>query len=123
MSERNDRELGMDRNITRRDFLNGVAVGTGGAVAGSMIPGFAWEALGASTAAQDRSGYYPPALTGLRGSHVGSFEAAHALRDGASIPAAADTGESYDLVVVGGGISGLAAAHFFQARAGGRSRI
>ncbi len=64
MSERNDGKLGMDRNVTRRDFLNGVAVGTG-ALAGSMLPGFAWEAFGAS-AAQDRLGYYPPALTGLR---------------------------------------------------------
>jgi spermidine dehydrogenase len=76
MSERRDRKLGMDRNITRRDFLNGVAVGTGGVVTGSIVPGFAWEVFGASTAAQDQPGYYPPALTGLRGSHVGSFEAA-----------------------------------------------
>ena len=83
MSERNDRKLGMDRNITRRDFLNGVAVGTGGAVAGSMLPGFAREAFAASISAQDQPGYYPPALTGLRGSHGGSFEAAHAVRDGA----------------------------------------
>src|SRR6266478_2692489 len=119
MSERNDRKLGMDRSITRRDFLNGVAIGAGGAVAGSMIPGFAWEAFGASAAAQDQVGYYPPALTGLRGSHVGSFEAAHGVRDGkfpAKGAAPADTRELYDLVIVGGGISGLAAAYFWRAR-------
>ena len=119
MSEREDRKLGMDRNITRRDFLNGVAVGTSGAVAGSMLPGLAWEALGASTAAQDQPGYYPPALTGLRGSHPGSFEAAHGVRDG-KFPkpgaAPADTKETYDLVIVGGGISGLAAAYFWRAK-------
>ena len=118
MSERNDRKLGLDRNITRRDFLNGVAVGTGGALAGSMLPGFAWEAFGAS-AAQDRPGYYPPALTGLRGSHVGSFEAAHGVRDGkfpAKSSAPVDTKELYDLVIVGAGISGLAAAYFWRAR-------
>ena len=61
---------------------------------------------------------YPPALTGLRGSHVGSFETLHALRDGAAFwktaGAAADTGEEYDLVVVGAGISGLAAAYFYR---------
>ena len=119
MSEPSDRKLGMDRNITRRDFLNGVAVGTGGVVTGSIVPGFAWEVFGASTAAQDQPGYYPPALTGLRGSHVGSFEAAHGVRDGkfpAKGSAPADTKELYDLVVVGAGISGLAAAYFWRAK-------
>ncbi len=119
MSECSDGKLGMDRSITRRDFLNGVAVGTGGAVAGSMLPGFALEALGGATAAQDQPGYYPPALTGLRGSHEGSFEAAHSVRDG-QFPrkgaAPSDTKETYDLVVVGGGISGLSAAYFWRAK-------
>jgi spermidine dehydrogenase len=119
MSERNDRKLGMDRNITRRDFLNGVAVGTGGVVAGSMLPGLTWETFEPSMAAQDQPGYYPPALTGLRGSHAGSFEAAHGVRDGKfpkkrAVPT--DTNQTYDLVVVGGGISGLSAAYFWRAR-------
>ena len=119
MTKSSDIKLGMDRNITRRDFLNGVAVGTGGAVAGSMLPGLAWEALAASTAAQDQPGYYPPAITGLRGSHEGSFEAAHGVRDGkfpGSSATPADTKESYDLVIVGGGISGLSAAHFWRVK-------
>jgi spermidine dehydrogenase len=77
----------------------------------------------AATAGQDGPGYYPPLLTGMRGSHPGSFEAAHALRDGAQAPHGEDTGESYDLVVVGAGISGLAAAHFFRARASSDSRV
>src|SRR4026209_854016 len=77
MSESDDKKLGMDRQITRRDFLNGVAVGTGGAVASSAFPSLALRALAEPAAAQDRPGYYPPALTGLRGSHAGSFEAAH----------------------------------------------
>src|SRR4029077_12700276 len=119
MSEREDRKIGMDRNITRRDFLNGVAVGAGGAMAGSMLPGFSFAELAASTAAQDQPRYYPPALTGLRGSHDGSFEAAHGVRDnkfptkGAT---ANDSKETYDLVIVGGGISGLAAAYFWRAK-------
>src|SRR5437867_2112657 len=117
MSECDDKKLGMDRNITRRDFLNGVAVGTGAIAAQSFLPDAVWPALGSSSAPQDRPGYYPPALTGLRGSHEGSFEAAHGVRDG-KFPGRGsvsnDTKEAYDLVVVGGGISGLAAAYFWR---------
>jgi spermidine dehydrogenase len=119
MSESDDKKLGMDRQITRRDFLNGVAVGTGSAVASSALPSFALDALAGPVAAQDKPGYYPPALTGLRGSHAGSFEAAHGERDGEFPPkgaTASDTKEIYDLVIVGGGISGLAAAHFWRAK-------
>ncbi len=116
-----DRELGMDRPIARRDFLSGTAIAAGGALAGSLLPGFAGEAFAAAAAAtgQDQPGYYPPTLTGLRGSHAGSFEAAHKLRDGNfALPASpSDKGEeSYDLVIVGGGISGLAAAYFYRER-------
>jgi spermidine dehydrogenase len=114
------RELGMHRPIARRDFLNGVAVGIG-AAAGSRLADGPWLAqmLGAAGADQDTPGYYPPALTGMRGSHDGAYDVAHALRDGrfpASAPAPIPTGEVYDLVVVGGGISGLAAAYFYRAK-------
>jgi spermidine dehydrogenase len=91
-----------------------------GAGAGSAK---AADAAAGATASQDGPGYYPPLLTGMRGSHPGSFEAAHALRDGAAAPHGEDAGESYDLVVVGAGISGLAAAHFFRARTSPRSRV
>ena len=121
-----DRLLGMDRSITRRDFLNGVAIGTAVAASGPLFAGALADPAspGASmpSAAQDTVGYYPPLLNGMRGSHPGSFEDAHALRDGHTWPAATDTGEEYDLIVVGGGISGLAAAHFYRAKAP-KSRI
>jgi spermidine dehydrogenase len=70
-------------------------------------------------------GYYPPALTGMRGSHEGSFEVAHAVKDapGFDPGRVEDTGEKYDLVVVGGGISGLAAAFFFRRLAGAEARV
>jgi spermidine dehydrogenase len=115
-----DRLLGMNQPITRRDFLNGIALGATAAATASA------PLLAASLpdpAAQDAPGYYPPLLTGLRGSHPGSFEDAHALRDGHTWPAATDTGEEYDLIVVGGGISGLAAAHFYRAQTNAKSRI
>jgi spermidine dehydrogenase len=120
----NDRTLGMDRAITRRDFLNGVAIGIGGLAAHSWLDGFDVHAFGES--AQDAPGYYPPALTGMRGSHEGSYEVSHALRDGRFWSTAgqpASTGESYDLVVVGGGISGLAAAYFYRVRTSAAAKI
>src|SRR5258708_11659804 len=110
----------MHRKITRRDFINGVAVTAGAA----LMP---WHLLAADGAnAQNPSNYYPPALTGLRGSHPGSFETAHSLRDGTFWDSAGkpeDTGETYDLIIVGGGISGLSAAHFYRKATGGKARI
>jgi spermidine dehydrogenase len=107
--------------ITRRDFLNGVPIAVGAAAVGSLLPEVFAATLDNSGAPQDAPGYYPPALTGLRGNHPGSFEAAHRVRDDDFGPLArpgarAEANEVYDLVVVGGGISGLAAAHFYRAK-------
>lgn len=101
------------RHLSRRDFLGGAALG---AAAGGLggIPGLAraLESPGGVT--------YPPALTGLRGSHPGSFEVAHSVAwAGAKYPVPKQqTDKTYDLVVVGGGISGLAAAHFYRQKMG-----
>jgi spermidine dehydrogenase len=120
LSDISDRDLGMKRRITRRDFLNGVAVTAGAA----MMP---WHLFAADDNDPEKSpAYYPPALTGLRGSHPGSFDVAHSLRDGTFWDTAGtpqDTGETYDLIVVGGGISGLSAAHFYRKSAGANARI
>ena len=117
-----DRELGMDRAITRRDFVQGVAVGSAGLLAAGWLPGCSQRGPALPLPAQDRAGYYPPRLTGLRGSHPGSFESAHALRDGKALPKPVELDEQYDLIVVGAGISGLAAAHFYRAQSP-RARI
>ncbi|HTF42451.1 MAG TPA: NAD(P)-binding protein, partial [Terriglobales bacterium] len=120
-----DRDLGMDRKITRRDFLNGVSVAVGGTLLGSRIAALdAVDGSGAPYAPETDPGYYPPAVMGMRGNHEGTYAYAHQLRDGdfaATKPA--DTGEKYDLVIVGGGISGLAAAHFYRKQAGTGARI
>lgn len=99
----------MTHQITRRDFLNGTQV----AIGASLLAPWA-RVLGAQASpyALDRD-YYPPALTGLRGSHQGSWETMHARVTGRSWPATTPE-ERYDLVVVGGGISGLSAAHFYR---------
>ena len=122
--ETRDRELGMGKSITRRDFLNGVGIALGG----SVLPASkSWlEAFGIPEpvfAPEKDPNYYPPAKTGLRGSHDGSWEVAHALRDGKEWPNAVADDEAYDLVVVGGGISGLAAAYFFRKIAGSKAKI
>ncbi len=120
--KKSDRELGMDREINRRDFLNGASIAIAGAV---LAPG-ASEAQGreASPAAAaspfiepspSQETYYPPTSTGMRGSHPGSFEVAHEMRFGKTWDEEAqETGEAYDLIVVGGGLSGLGAAYYFR---------
>jgi spermidine dehydrogenase len=119
-----DRELGMQRRITRRDFVNGFSLVVGGSLA---LPGSIWaETFGlpdSPFAPEKEPGYYPPSKTGMRGSHDGSWEVAHAMRDGQRWDNATRDAESYDLIVVGGGISGLAAAYFFRKLAGPKSRV
>lgn len=107
-----DKELGLDRPISRRQFCQGTAVALGA----SLLP---WaSATGFDGSPELGPGYYPPALSGLRGSAAGSFEIAHALaRQGRSWNSAEDTGEGvFDLAVVGAGLSGLAAAHLYRKR-------
>lgn len=99
----------MTHKITRRDFLNGTQVAIGASLLSPWTEVFGTQtskfALGKD--------YYPPAKTGLRGSHPGSWETMHARVAGTSW-AAGPSEEDYDLVVVGGGISGLSAAHFYR---------
>src|SRR5882762_7151365 len=117
-----DHQLGMDRAIPRRDFLNGAAMAVGAA----LVPKSLQPITANTDEQQNHSGYDPPTSSGLRGSHPGSFEIAHSLRDGtfwknAATPVALP--EKYDLVIVGGGISGLAAAHFYRERAAAGAKI
>lgn len=117
-----ERDLGMGADISRRDFFNGVAR-TGAAAAVATSPALADDVAGdAMTAAN-----YPPLRNGLRGNHPGSYEAVPAMRRVMGLdpdsPATIDTGESYDLVVVGAGLSGLAAAWYYREKAGPKARI
>jgi spermidine dehydrogenase len=107
-----DDPLGMTRAITRRDFLDGIAIGA----ASLLVPACKRDGGSRPFAPERDPSYYPPGRVGMRGSHPGSFEVAHQLRDGTwrQIGEPEPTGEHFDLVVVGAGISGLAAAHFYR---------
>src|SRR6202789_919852 len=103
----------MSNQINRRDFLSGTPLG----IAAGLTP------LAQIRAEPGR--YYPPSLTGLRGSHPGSFEIAHQVgREGEAFDISGLALEqNLDLVVVGGGISGLAAAWFYREAHGPATRI
>lgn len=99
----------MSQGISRRDFLNGTQVAIGASL---LSP---WAELFGNVPAVFRpdQGYYPPALTGMRGSHDGSWETMHARVAGQQWNAG-PAQEHYDLIVVGAGISGLSAAWFYR---------
>ena len=127
MKKPSDKKLGMQRDITRRDFVQGAAVTVGAALHPSalVLPNVAAASVSVDAGAQEpKTADYPPIKTGMRGSHPGAYEIAHALaRDSAKFPKPAATDEHYDLIVVGAGISGLAAAHYYQKRFGPNSKI
>lgn len=118
-----ERDLGLDTTITRRDFLDATLLAAGAALlrtpapAGRQAPANPeWEGF-AGTGDYARS----------HGNTWESLSVAHELRDGkftaSARSRATDTGEAYDLIVVGGGLSGLGAAAFFQKLRGGRCLV
>lgn len=114
--KKTDEQLGMHQNIPRRDFLQGTAL----ASLGLLLPTSCVFPENKNESPED----YPPLKTGMRGSHDGSYEIAHALaREGVQFEEPKNSSETYDLVVVGAGISGLTAAHEYRKKFGPDSKI
>ncbi|EAH4571010.1 NAD(P)-binding protein [Campylobacter sp. 2352 PW] len=105
--------------MQRRDFLNGMAL----TILAGMTP--LQVLYGKEAKIEDfTKEYYPPKWLGLRGSNNASYEFAHMLRDGEKFDfSAIKPKQEYDLVVVGAGISGLAAACFYQNKFGKDKKI
>jgi len=146
MSTKRDDPLGMLDNIERRDFINGVLKGSLAVAATGLAPNLLAAAAGmpssspsakaaaataapaaaGASAAVSTTGTYPPSLTGMRGSgYPKAFAAGHGMRDGTlriDESQIRDTGETYDLIVVGGGISGLSAALYYARDSEGQAR-
>ncbi|MHC1480141.1 NAD(P)-binding protein [Frateuria aurantia] len=127
--KREDRRLGMDRDMTRRDFLNHVMLGSGASLLGAVCPAHAMNRAGLAadeSAARAFDGYSGVGdYAGANGNVFSVVQSAHRIRDGlyqAHPPTVKDTGERYDLVIVGGGLSGLMAAHQYQKLSGGSRR-
>jgi spermidine dehydrogenase len=126
-TSRRDKRLGLDRAITRRDFLYGVPALAGVLAACRSPQGSAGSPAGGGAAPAMPGGlevgpdwYGPGGVGDYASSHGNTPEVltvAHQVRDGvfdALAAQAVDSGEAYDLVIVGGGFAGLAAAHHFR---------
>ena len=115
-------DLGMNRPIARRDFLSGVAVGLTGTAAKLVASPVITRPLGQSADSEN----YSPLRSGLRGnipSAIAEFGPMQAGKYAHLQLNDADVTENYDLVIVGAGISGLSAAHFYRTALGPESRI
>jgi spermidine dehydrogenase len=120
MAKKDDATLMSD--ITRRDFLNGTLVGVGAALLGAAAPGHATRQAPAGVLKDAWTGYGGVGDYATSNGNVAAVrEAAHLIRDKltqAMMDDVEDTGEVYDMVIIGGGFSGIGAAYKFHKQFG-----
>lgn len=113
-----DEALGLNTPIPRRDFLNGTLLSVGSLAAACLSP--------LQQLAHAHGSTPQPSKSSWGGNSQDVFDAGHAVRDGLYDDrniTAEDTGEFFDLIVVGGGFSGLASAYYFKQAKEGRAKI
>jgi spermidine dehydrogenase len=117
--EEEDRRLGLNQDITRRDFLKGTLIGSGAMLLNMPAPGLADSAASARSSAEAAAwdGYAGVGdYTRSNGNTFAVREAAHLIRDGkvdAMLSTAVELGESFDVIIAGGGFAGTSAARTF----------
>jgi len=121
-NDTHDKSLGLNQPICRRDFLNSTLLAAGGALLGPLSP---QQLLADASAASEWTGYGGVGdYANSNGNTLEVMTAGHQIRSGVfneSLPAdTIDTGEVFDCVIVGGGVSGLSAALFLEKYGGSK---
>jgi len=111
-------ESPLSADISRRDFVNGTLVGAGVALLGAAAPGCTARPKPEAVIDDLWTGYGGVGDYATSNGNVASVrDAAHLIRDGLTrsmMDDVEDTGEEYDMVIVGGGFSGIGAAYQFH---------
>ena len=112
----------LPNEISRRDFVNGTLVGFGAALLGPSLPAMASSNKTAEIFSDPWTGLGGVGDYGTSNGNVASVRvAAHLIRDGLTpqlMEQVEDTGEEYDMVIIGGGFSGIGAAYQFHNKYG-----
>jgi spermidine dehydrogenase len=116
LSAEEKKRLGLDRPIARRDFIKGLMVGAGCLV----LPGCSGSTSDPDTPPTPTSPPVPHSF--FAGDTEESYSACHRVSNGERFDKGAkDTGEVFDLVVVGAGLGGLTAAYFYHQQRSGET--
>jgi spermidine dehydrogenase len=125
-SETKDDGLVLSSDISRRDFVNGALIGVGAALLGAAAPGCTAKPKPVAMPNDPWTGYGGVGDYAVSNGNVASVrDAAHLIRDGLTdsmMRDVEDIDEEYDMVIIGGGFSGIGAAYQFHKQHGDTRR-